>query len=156
MDDYIVELEDEFDPEDYGAEPEIEQSIDGDEETPEKKTLNTNEEEEEEEEEYEEIPTNKNINIISVKKTQNIMTIFEFTRLISERAKEIENNMPVHPEVPKELINSLDIAEYELIHRHIPFPFYILRPVGWLPRKQYERWQARELILPSEKDTYGL
>ena len=157
----------------YGAEPELEpEEKDEEEDTPTDKKKPENieneddkalENEEEDEKEIEEIvePENiasKNINIVNVNtnKSSPFMTKFEFARLIAVRARQIEDNYPPHPSVPKNLINSLDIAEYELNDITIPFPFYVLRPIGLYHKKIFEQWRTRELILPKHKLIYGL
>jgi len=158
-DEPIQEYEEEFYENNYGAdlEPEEEEEEEEGETITDKKVENVEEEEELEENIItEEIVVNKNINVIPIKKSTPFMTKFEFARLVAVRAKQIEDNCPPHPDVPEELINSLDIAEYELNHSKIPFPFFILRPIGIPHKKMFEKWQTRELILPKDKIIYGL
>ena len=156
------QFEEDFYEDNYGNEPDIEESVgdaEEEEETPTDKKIEKKVEEEEEEEIEDVVETaniNKNINFVIERKSTPFMTKFEFARLIAVRAKQIEDNFPPHPEVPENLINSLDIAEYELNHEEIPFPFYVLRPVGVPNKKLFERWQTLDLILPKNKITYGL
>lgn len=144
--------------ENYGEEPELEEEEEEEEKeeeentNPEKKTENI----EEEIIIQEDTTTQKNYHWVENKKSRNFMTKFEYARLISVRAHQIQNNKNINPNVPKHLINPLDIAEYELNNVNNIYPFFVLRPVGDPRKKMYERWKVRDLILPLDKITYGL
>lgn len=94
------------------------------------------------------------------RKTHNFMTVFEYTRLIGERAAQIESNEPVHPEITKKypnVDNALDLAELEINDIKIPFPIIIERPINIFEGSLYvETWDVRELILPKDQLVYGL
>ena len=73
-------------------------------------------------------------------KTLPIMTKFERTRIIGQRAKQIETGSIPFIKVPENIIDSYLIAELELQQRKIPF--IIRRP---LPNGTCEYWDANDL-----------
>lgn len=75
--------------------------------------------------------------------TRPIMTIYEYTRLISSRAEAIANNSPAMVEPIS--TNAIEIAIQEL--KAGKMPLYILRP---MPGRGSEVWHSRELQLPRE------
>ncbi len=93
------------------------------------------------------------------RKTTKFMTIYEYARIIGERAVQIEANEPVHPSIiinNPNVDNALDLAELEL-NSDVPFPIRIERPVYIIDNIQwYEPWDVRELILPKNQIRYGM
>ncbi len=81
------------------------------------------------------------------------MSKFEFTRLVAERAKHIEDGADdIDPAVVERcrelgLTDALDIAAVELESVSHHFPMKVLRPMGG---GVFEVWGARELRLPSQ------
>lgn len=73
-------------------------------------------------------------------KTLPIMTKFEKTRIIGQRAKQIETGSIPFINVPDNIIDSYLIAELELQQRKLPF--IIRRP---LPNGTCEYWDANDL-----------
>jgi DNA-directed RNA polymerase subunit K/omega len=73
-------------------------------------------------------------------KTLPIMTKFEKTRIIGQRAKQIETGSVPFIKVPDNIIDSYLIAELELQQRKLPF--IIRRP---LPNGTCEYWDANDL-----------
>ena len=73
-------------------------------------------------------------------KTLPIMTKFEKTRIIGQRAKQIETGSIPFINVPDNIIDSYLIAEVELQQRKLPF--IIRRP---LPNGTCEYWDANDL-----------
>lgn len=73
-------------------------------------------------------------------KTLPIMTKFEKTRIIGQRAKQIETGSIPFIKVPDNIIDSYLIAELELQQRKLPF--IIRRP---LPNGTCEYWDANDL-----------
>ena len=73
-------------------------------------------------------------------KTLPIMTKFEKTRIIGQRAKQIETGSIPFINVPDNIIDSYLIAELELQQRKLPF--IIKRP---LPNGTCEYWDANDL-----------
>lgn len=73
-------------------------------------------------------------------KTLPIMTKFEKTRIIGQRAKQIETGSIPFVKVPDNIIDSYLIAELELQQRKLPF--IIRRP---LPNGTCEYWDANDL-----------
>lgn len=86
------------------------------------------------------------------RRTPNIMTKFEYSRLVSGMATLYSNNFPVHPALmavvkERNIIDPLDLAELHMeADRDIPFPLDILRPYQGV----LEAWNARELFRPSD------
>lgn len=93
------------------------------------------------------------------RQTPRFMTIFEYSRLIGERAVQIEANEPVHPDIISKnptVTNALDLAELEL-NSNVPFPIKIERPAYIIDNVQwFEPWDARELVLPKDQIKFGL
>lgn len=73
-------------------------------------------------------------------KTLPIMTKFELTRIIGQRAKQIETGSIPFIKVPDNIIDSYLIAELELQQRKLPF--IIRRP---LPNGTCEYWDVNDL-----------
>jgi DNA-directed RNA polymerase subunit K/omega len=73
-------------------------------------------------------------------KTLPIMTKFERTRIIGQRAKQIETGSIPFIKVPENIIDSYLIAELELQQRKLPF--IIRRP---LPNGTCEYWDVNDL-----------
>lgn len=122
------------------------------------------EETDEDEENLEEVPTatqkTKQITYVAKneRKTGNIMTKYEFARLISSAAMMYSDGLPIHKDLSpliKGLIDPIDVAELHMKHRkNIPFPVAVDRPVhgrGLL----FEQWEADELITPDELVNMG-
>lgn len=87
------------------------------------------------------IHRNINGNIIDpCHKTLPIMTKFEKTRIIGQRAKQIETGSIPFIKVPDNIIDSYLIAELELQQRKLPF--IIRRP---LPNGTCEYWDVNDL-----------
>jgi DNA-directed RNA polymerase subunit K/omega len=84
------------------------------------------------------------------RQTSNIMTKYEYARVIGNRAREIEDSGA--SDVSKSaresgITNSLDVAEYELEDVSSPFHTVIYRDVQ---KNVYEVWPVRDLLLPSQ------
>lgn len=71
-----------------------------------------------------------------------IMTSFEYTRVISERAKMIENGSPIFCKYGNES-SPIKIAEMEVMQKKCPIK--IQRP---LTKNIYEIWRVNEMIVP--------
>jgi len=142
-----------------------------DNEDDESENLEDEEEEEEEEEEDEDpddidIPIKKTEKILITyidddkRKTLNFMTKFEYTRIIGERAFQIENGEHVHENIINNnpgIDNALDLAELELNDVSVPFPILIERPINIFNDNQiFEKWNVRELVLPKDQINYNL
>jgi DNA-directed RNA polymerase subunit K/omega len=94
------------------------------------------------EEEEEEIKPKLRVVLKSQRKTYPIMTKFEYTYLISQRAIAIENDSPLM--IPDtQLVHAIDIAREET-HKGLN-PIVIQRI---LPSKEIEEWSCSELRLP--------
>jgi DNA-directed RNA polymerase subunit K/omega len=72
--------------------------------------------------------------------TTPVLSKYEKTRVLSERASQISNGSPVFVPNPENFKNSYDIALFELKHKKIPF--IIKRPYG----NTYEYWKLEDLI----------
>ena len=117
-------------------------------------------EEEEEEVELGEHPTEVVVQKIpnEQRKTSSIMTKYEFTRLIAERATMIDHGfvsiIPVGESFSYDgvfLTSSLEIAEAELRLANIypdkfKFPLYLKRL--YIGSGLYEKWEVGEVLLP--------
>ncbi|CAH6418701.1 Hypothetical protein POVN_LOCUS420 [uncultured virus] len=86
--------------------------------------------------------------------TRNIMSRYEYSRLMSAYAEQLANNAPLDPRVQIDSDDYIVCAEAALRYRAegYEFPIEVQRPV----RGAYEVWNVSELILPYELETYGL
>ena len=73
-------------------------------------------------------------------RTNPIMTKYEYTRVIGQRAKQIEGGAKPFVEVEPNIIDSYIIAENELLEKKIPF--IIRRP---MPNGGFEYWNINDL-----------
>jgi len=73
-------------------------------------------------------------------RTNPIMSKYEYTRVIGQRAKQIEGGAKPFVEVEPNIIDSYIIAENELIEKKIPF--IIRRP---MPNGGFEYWNINDL-----------
>ena len=73
-------------------------------------------------------------------KTIPFLTKYEKTRILGQRAKQIENGAKPFVKVPETIIDSYIIAELELQQKKIPF--IIRRP---LPNGAFEYWNVKDL-----------
>lgn len=73
-------------------------------------------------------------------KTIPFLTKYEKTRILGQRAKQIENGAKPFVNVPETIIDSYIIAELELQQKKIPF--IIRRP---LPNGAFEYWNVKDL-----------
>lgn len=78
------------------------------------------------------------------RRTSDVMTIFEYTNIISQRALQINAGGPCYTNVD-DLTNPLEMATKELQDKKCPLN--ILRSIT---DKIYEQWSANELSLPRE------
>lgn len=91
------------------------------------------------------------------RKTDNIMTKFEYPRVVSTIAKLYAANFVLHPILEKEvkkrgLIDPLDVATLHVdMLDQIPCPIYIGRP---MPDGTIEVWDPKEMILPKNLFNY--
>jgi DNA-directed RNA polymerase I, II, and III subunit RPABC2 len=73
--------------------------------------------------------------------TYPFLTLYEKTKIISQRACELSQGAPPYIDVPEYLSNSYEIAKAELEAKRLP---YILkRP---LPNGQFEYWRLADLM----------
>lgn len=91
--------------------------------------------------------------------TGNIMTKYEYSRIISSLADMYSGGLPVSPKLKSfvvGIIDSIDIAEIHMAHRLlVPVPIDIERPM--MGRGQIvEVWNPREMYLPTDLITIGL
>jgi len=103
------------------------------------------EKEEEEEEEVEEEAVPKTVSRIvpdNLRKTNPIMTKFEYSYLISQRAMAIENGSPLM-NIETKHIHSIDISKEETMMGLNPIIVQRILPSG-----DIEEWKCRELKLP--------
>ena len=70
-----------------------------------------------------------------------ILTKYEKTRILGQRAKQIDSGSQPFIEIPKDIIDSLIIAEMELKEKKIPY--IIKRP---LPGGKAEYWKLSDLL----------
>ena len=73
--------------------------------------------------------------------TTPVLTKYEKTRVLAERASQIANGSPVFIPNPQNYANVYDIAHKELILKKIPF--IVKRPYG----NGYEYWKLADLIV---------
>lgn len=101
------------------------------------------EEEDDEAEEEEDIPKKvSNIVPANLRKTIPVMTKFEYSYLVSQRAMAIENGSPLmNPDTTH--THSIDIAMEETVNGLNPI---IIQRI--LPNGDIEEWKCRELRLP--------
>lgn len=78
--------------------------------------------------------TNKN-------KTSKYLTKYEKAKIIGLRAQQIATGSVVFVDVPKGMINSIEIARKELEERKIPF--IVKRKIG---HNEFEYWKLDDLI----------
>jgi DNA-directed RNA polymerase subunit K/omega len=83
---------------------------------------------------------NNNIIVDPFHKTEPILTKYEKTRILGQRAKQINTGSLPFVKVPKEINDGYIIAEMELKERKIPF--IIARP---LPNGTSEYWNINDL-----------
>lgn len=79
--------------------------------------------------------------------TGNMMTSYEFVRVIGVRAQQIALGAKLMIRVDDTNLSSLQLATLELEHKKTPLK--IIRP---LPNNKYEVWKIAELELPNTKD----
>lgn len=78
------------------------------------------------------------------RRTSDVMTIFEYTNIISQRALQINAGGPCYTNVD-DLTNPLEMATKELQDKKCP-----LNIQRSITDKIYEQWSANELSLPRE------
>ena len=83
---------------------------------------------------------NNNIIIDPFHKTIPFLTKYEKTRIIGQRAKQIESGSLPFVKLPENIIDGYVIAELELQHKKIPF--IIRRPI---PGGAFEYWNVKDL-----------
>jgi DNA-directed RNA polymerase subunit K/omega len=81
-----------------------------------------------------------NIIVDLLHKTNPYLTKYERTRVLGQRAKQIETGANPFVKVPENIIDSLIIAELELKEKKIPF--IIKRPI---PGGAFEYWKLKDL-----------
>jgi DNA-directed RNA polymerase I, II, and III subunit RPABC2 len=81
-----------------------------------------------------------NIIVDPLHKTNPYLTKYERTRVLGQRAKQIETGANPFVKVPENIIDSLIIAELELKEKKIPF--IIKRPI---PGGAFEYWKLKDL-----------
>jgi DNA-directed RNA polymerase subunit K/omega len=75
------------------------------------------------------------------RRTRPVITRFEATAIIGQRATAIANGAKVYIQIPKEIeTDVIKIAKYELEKKETPM--YILRKLG---NGKYEKWHIKEL-----------
>ena len=72
--------------------------------------------------------------------SENILTKYEKAKIIGIAAQQIENGRKPALDIPNSLVNPIDIAEYELIHKKTPF---ILKRK--LPNNMFEYFKIEQL-----------
>ncbi len=77
-----------------------------------------------------------------MRRTSEIMTYAEYTRVVSERAKQIENGSPIFVELKNEHKPS-NIAEKEILQKKCP-----LKIIRYLTKNIKEEWSVNEMIIP--------
>ena len=102
--------------------------------------------------------TNETKNFGENRITNNIMTKFEYARLISGLSEMYAAGLPLHPILQKnkgDIYDPLDLAQLHVdkFLRIIPCPINIERPI---PDGSFDVWSPRDMILPSELVTYKL
>ncbi len=86
------------------------------------------------------IRDSNNIIIDPLHKTIPFLTKYEKTRILGQRAKQIENGSLPFVKLPENIIDGYIIAELELLHKKIPF--IIRRPI---PGGAFEYWHVKDL-----------
>lgn len=81
-----------------------------------------------------------NLIVDPLHKTNPYLTKYERTRVLGQRAKQIETGANPFVKVPENIIDSLIIAELELKEKKIPF--IIKRPI---PGGAFEYWKLKDL-----------
>lgn len=95
-----------------------------------------------------ELYTNNNIHRIDIivpddkRITSEIMTLAEYTRVISERAKQIENGAPIFCDIKGE-INLIKIAEMEIALKCCP-----MKVTRYLTKNIKEIWNINQMVAP--------
>ena len=133
--------QDEEDVRQQKLEDELEKREDGEEDV---EIEGEEEAEEDEDMEEEDIPPKKLSRIVpaNLRKTIPVMTKFEYSYLVSQRAMAIENGSPLmNPETTH--IHSIDIAKEETANGLNPI---IIQRI--LPNGDIEEWKCKELRLP--------
>ncbi len=74
--------------------------------------------------------------------TSEIMTQAEYTRVVSERAKQIENGSPIFIQLRNEH-DPITIAEREIRQKKCP-----LKIMRYLSKNIREEWEVNEMIIP--------
>jgi DNA-directed RNA polymerase I, II, and III subunit RPABC2 len=74
--------------------------------------------------------------------TSEIMTMAEFTRIVSERAKQIENGGPIFCPINNET-DPIKIAELEIAMKQCPMVI-----TRYLTHNIAERWSVNEMVTP--------
>ena len=77
-----------------------------------------------------------------IKKFSNIMTLYEYAKIIGERARLLESNAPPTIDVKGE-IDPVKIAKKELLAKRLP-----LTIIRKLTNNSYEEWDPNTMILP--------
>ena len=101
----------------------------------------------------EEIP-NEEINIYNNRKTDIIMTKYEYARVVASLAEMYAEGLSVHEDLKdkiKNIIDPIDLAELHL-KLHIPCPIDIVRP---FLNNTNEIFHPHEMILPDELINIG-
>ena len=133
------------------------------------------EEKDEDEDEIEEnsIPTQPEVKRLvtgAERRSRNVMTRFEFARLIETYAEILAHNAPMDPRVPSDSDDDIELARASLVYREpgikfpltveqnatftgYRFPLELRRPMD---DGSIEVWHIEELILPTELPDYGL
>ena len=86
------------------------------------------------------IRDNNNIIVDPLHKTNPYLTKYERTRILGQRAKQLETGANPFVRVPENIIDCLIIAELELKEKKIPF--IIKRPI---PGGAFEYWKLKDL-----------
>ena len=86
------------------------------------------------------IRDNNNVIVDDNHKTIPILTKYEKTRILGQRAKQINNGANPYINVPENIIDGYLIAEMELKEKKIPF--IIRRPI---PNGKFEYWKVKDL-----------
>jgi DNA-directed RNA polymerase subunit K/omega len=78
-------------------------------------------------------------------RTLDIITKYEFTKIIGFRATQIANGAPPFIEIPPHITDVVDVAEYEM--KHGLLPYIIQRPVHRIGQR-FEYWRIADLRNP--------
>jgi len=90
------------------------------------------------------VKDNDNIIIDPLHKTCPFLTKYEKTKVLGQRAKQIENGCIPYVKVPENIVDGYIIAELELKEKRIPF--IIRRPI---PGGAFEYWFLKDLEIVS-------